>query len=178
MRRYVDISELDIPSDDCSYDELVRFVEAVCESEYIGDIDLADDGTLSVKIDDATRVARVLVEDGENGDLYYTDGGDYEWCHDCKEYDTEKHCCPRFNKVIRQTVAELEADRSERWISCSERLPEIGQKVLASTKKTVFTQVFKGYHSDPKRWAWENNSIKRIEAWQPLPTPWKGVDDD
>ena len=38
------------------------------------DIDLANDGTLSVKIDDATKVSRVLVEDGKNGDLYYTDG--------------------------------------------------------------------------------------------------------
>ena len=59
------------------------------------------------------------------------------------------------------------------WIPCSERLPEIGQKVLASTKKTVFTQVFKGYYSDPKRWAWENNRVKEIEAWRPLPKPWK-----
>ena len=24
-----------------------------------------------------------------------------EWCHDCKEYDHDKHCCPRYNKVIR-----------------------------------------------------------------------------
>lgn len=29
-----------------------------------------------------------------------------EWCADCKEYDTEKHCCPRFNKVIRRTMNE------------------------------------------------------------------------
>ena len=69
-------------------------------------------------------------------------------------------------------------DRPQEWIPCSERLPEIGQKVLASTKKTVFTQVFKGYHSDPKIWAWENNRVKRIEAWQPLPKPWKGADDE
>lgn len=27
-----------------------------------------------------------------------------EWCTDCKEYDNEKHCCPRFNKVIRTTL--------------------------------------------------------------------------
>lgn len=71
------------------------------------------------------------------------------------------------------------ADRLQgEWIPCSERLPQIGQKVLVSTKKTVFTQVFKGYHSDPKRWAWENNSVKRVEAWQPLPQPWKGADDE
>lgn len=29
-----------------------------------------------------------------------------EWCTDCKEYDQEKHCCPRFNKVIRTTLQE------------------------------------------------------------------------
>lgn len=33
---------------------------------------------------------------------------EYEWCHDCKEYDQEKHCCHRWTKVIRNTVAELE----------------------------------------------------------------------
>ena len=32
-----------------------------------------------------------------------------EWCTDCKEYDQERHCCPRFNKVIRQTVEEYKA---------------------------------------------------------------------
>lgn len=29
-----------------------------------------------------------------------------EWCTGCKEYDTEKHCCPRFNQVIRRTMNE------------------------------------------------------------------------
>lgn len=29
-----------------------------------------------------------------------------EWCTDCQEYDSEKHCCPRFNRVIRQTLSE------------------------------------------------------------------------
>jgi len=64
------------------------------------------------------------------------------------------------------------------WIPCSERLPQIGQKVLASTKKTVFTQVFKGYYSEPNKWKWEHNSVKTIEAWMPLPTEYKGADDD
>ena len=71
-----------------------------------------------------------------------------------------------------------DADRPQEWIPCSERLPKIGQKVLASTKKTVFTQVFKRYYSNPKRWAWENNRVKEIEAWQPLPKPWEGADDE
>ncbi len=34
-----------------------------------------------------------------------------EWCHDCKEYDHDKHCCPRFNKVIRNTAEEMKQTR-------------------------------------------------------------------
>lgn len=30
-----------------------------------------------------------------------------EWCHDCSEYDQNKHCCPRFNRVIRNAVEEM-----------------------------------------------------------------------
>ena len=29
------------------------------------------------------------------------------WCIDCKEYDKEKHSCPRFNRVIKQTLDEI-----------------------------------------------------------------------
>ena len=79
--------------------------------------------------------------------------------------------------IIENAPSVIPKQKEGEWIPCSERLPEIGQKVLASTKKTVFTQVFKGYHSDPKRWAWENNRVKRIEAWQPLPEPWKGAEE-
>ena len=30
-----------------------------------------------------------------------------EWCTDCKEYDQKRHCCPRFRRVIRETVEEV-----------------------------------------------------------------------
>ena len=39
-----------------------------------------------------------------------------EWCTDCKEYDTERHCCPRWNKVIRQTLADAQPQRTGKWI--------------------------------------------------------------
>lgn len=32
---------------------------------------------------------------------------EFEWCHDCKEYDQQNHCCHRWTKVIRQTVKEV-----------------------------------------------------------------------
>ena len=30
----------------------------------------------------------------------------YEWCHDCKEYDTENHCCHRYSSFIRETLQD------------------------------------------------------------------------
>ena len=35
---------------------------------------------------------------------------EFEWCHDCKEYDQEAHCCHRWSKQIRQTVEELKGN--------------------------------------------------------------------
>ena len=37
-----------------------------------------------------------------------------EWCTDCKEYDHEKNCCPRFNRVIRETLKD--AQPTGEWI--------------------------------------------------------------
>ena len=34
-----------------------------------------------------------------------------EWCMDCKEYDQERHCCPRYNRVIREAVEEVKEER-------------------------------------------------------------------
>ena len=39
-----------------------------------------------------------------------------EWCHDCKEYNHDKHCCPRYNGVIRKAVdkiAKMERETEE-----------------------------------------------------------------
>ena len=33
-----------------------------------------------------------------------------EWCTDCKEYDTERHCCPRWNRVIRETLKDAQTE--------------------------------------------------------------------
>ena len=38
---------------------------------------------------------------------------EFQWCDDCKEYDKQRHCCPRWNRVIRQTVEELNGHQAE-----------------------------------------------------------------
>lgn len=39
-----------------------------------------------------------------------------EWCTDCKEYDHERHCCPRFNQVIWTTLQEVQERKKGKWI--------------------------------------------------------------
>jgi hypothetical protein len=33
-----------------------------------------------------------------------------EWCTDCKEYDHERHCCPRWSRVIRETLKDAQPE--------------------------------------------------------------------
>ena len=48
------------------------------------------------------------------------DPGLDEWCTDCKEYDKEKHSCPRWNRVIRETVEEMREPQNGKWIYCED----------------------------------------------------------
>ena len=34
-----------------------------------------------------------------------------EWCTDCKEYDKERNSCPRWNRVIKETLKDLQEER-------------------------------------------------------------------
>jgi hypothetical protein len=55
-------------------------------------------------------------------------------CTDCPLYDHDRHRCPRFNKVIPTAIL----DAQQRWIPCSERLPECEQEVLICTERKVY----------------------------------------
>lgn len=44
-----------------------------------------------------------------------------EWCTDCKEYDAERHSCPRWNRVIRETLNEVR--KKGKWIYHERREP-------------------------------------------------------
>lgn len=92
------------------------------------------------------------------------------------DYCTHVEMCG-WRKEVEEQGCEFISD-GPCWIPVSERLPEIGQKVLASTQRTMFTQVFKGVYSEPNVWHWEHNTIKVITAWMPLPEPYKGGEDE
>lgn len=73
-----------------------------------------------------------------------------EWCTDCKEYDQERHCCPRWNRVIRETLKDAELERKKgRW-HITDAYPH---NVYCSECHVKFAQT---------HWAvWEDGSLPR-----------------
>ena len=68
---------------------------------------------------------------------------EFEWCHDCKEYDKQAHCCHRWTKVIRNTVKELKAERKGKWIkqnpsTDTEECSECGYNIIGEEFETPF----------------------------------------
>lgn len=92
-----------------------------------------------------------------------------EWCTDCTEYDQERHCCPRFNRVIRETVDEV---KNNQWIPCGERTPDTDRYVLCTTenKKGVRT-VVRGYYTGD---SWAVGMNPNVIAWMEMPEPYGG----
>ena len=104
-----------------------------------------------------------------------------EWCTDCKEYDQERHCCPRFNRVIRETVEEIKAEH--RWIPVTERVPEEVNKSYwvctdyGSQVECRWTNVNRFWADHTTDWHWNICDIPQFSsviAWMPLPEPYKG----
>lgn len=53
-----------------------------------------------------------------------------EHCTDCKEYDHNKHCCPRFNKIIRTTLNNAMVNM----------LKDLHEKILQEHEDYVFRE--------------------------------------
>ena len=96
-----------------------------------------------------------------------------EWCHNCSEYDHDKHCCPRFNRVIRNTVEEIKQS-CEETISRSETIKylntnmawydEDGEMADSDEKLKAITNLINGVpsvKSKPKmgHWMWNCSII-------------------
>lgn len=63
-----------------------------------------------------------------------------EWCHDCKEYDNEKHCCPRFNRVISEVVKEVKENVQPE--------PKTGHWIKNIKTKYISNGALCGFHAD------------------------------
>lgn len=70
-------------------------------------------------------------------------------------------------------LLDMEAEQP-RWIPCSERLPEDEGYVLVTTPNGNVTNA--KYWQRERLWV-KDLVIMRVEAWMPLPEPWKGDSD-
>ena len=59
-----------------------------------------------------------------------------EWCSSCKEYDTERHCCPRWNRVIRETLKDAQPE----VIRCKDCVNHVDDRCLAANHHTGDTE--------------------------------------
>ena len=83
-----------------------------------------------------------------------------------------------FSKMISEIEAIPSADRPQEWIPCSERLPTKAGHYLCSFNKP---KRIDNIYVDLAYWTggrWYGYLTNEINAWMPLPKPWKGADDE
>jgi len=96
-----------------------------------------------------------------------------EWCHDCKEYDKDRHCCPRFSRVIRGAVDEV---KQQGWIPVSKK-PKSGTDVLLQFEKNMAVGFYScgdwNVNSGNGFYTGLTASEDQPIAWMPLPEPYQ-----
>ena len=86
-----------------------------------------------------------------------------EWCTDCKEYNQEKHCCPRWNRVIRETAEEIRKNAEQRWIPVS-KPPEHPGRFLCYYDDECGHCIDFGSYDEDEGWY-----VSGVKYWMPLP---------
>ena len=79
-----------------------------------------------------------------------------EWCTDCKEYDAERHCCPRWNRVIRETLKDVRTERKK--MSNKEWVDFLSEQFTVS--RTSAREMLHGL----MRWKAEDNFKKQFSG--------------
>ena len=100
----------------------------------------------------------------------------YKDCGECEAYDKEKYHCPKFCKVIKETVKEIEENHND-WISCSERLPKYGEVVMCSCTNSGIT-ISCITHKGAKPSKSVRFGQHSVIAWQPLLKPFQKGDNN
>lgn len=83
----------------------------------------------------------------------------------------------------RQFEADIsDADRPQKWIPCSERMPDLEEYVLVTLRYGERMIMALDWDDGKIEWKTQEESIiydnEEVVAWQPLPKPWKGADNE
>ena len=113
----------------------------------------------------------------------------YKDCEECEAYNKEKHHCPKFCKVIKETVKEIEENHNGFNEISEKGLPPVGKPLIVTIKDNLqgrpnelrYPVYYEkdsmkgGYH-----WSWRYGDfayelvpdVSEVIAWQPLPQPY------
>lgn len=98
----------------------------------------------------------------------------YKDCGECEEYDKEKHHCPKFCKVIKETVKEIEENHNG-WIPCSEHQPEeAGTYNVTAYDGRILRSTHAKWQPRLKSWNLTGTmAYWKIIAWMELPSAYR-----
>ena len=98
----------------------------------------------------------------------------YKDCGECEAYYKEKHHCPKFCKVIKETVKEIE-ENNNGWISCSEHQPEeAGTYNVTAYDGRILRSTHAKWQPRLKSWNLTGTmAYWKIIAWMELPQPFQ-----
>ena len=140
--------------------------EDLCDEEGCGDgEEIYEDGKSQGRFEQVVRIIEIVKQEAAAYEECYKD------CGECEAYNKEKHHCPKFCKVIKETVKEIEENHNG-WIPCNERLPKYGEVVMCSCTNsgiTISCITHKGVKPSKSVRFGQHSVI----AWQPLPQPYQ-----
>lgn len=95
--------------------------DAISRAETVQFLENHSNDFEDVKVRMAFKAASSLVNNPQNLPTVQPKYNTSEWCTDCGEYNKEKHCCPRFNSVIRKIVEEMKQSETAYWIPTKDK---------------------------------------------------------
>ena len=138
-----------------------RFYECEGKSEHDADLNKST----QLAFDDAIEIVKQEAADYEEC---------YKDCGECEAYDKEKHYCPKFCKVIKETVKEIE-ENNNGWIPCSEHQPEeAGTYNVTAYDGRILRSTHAKWQPRLKSWNLTGTmAYWKIIAWMELPSAYR-----
>ena len=104
-------------------------------------------------------------------------------CKELIQQDGQDYFDERDFPLLDMAIEALSAEAVQgEWIPCSERLPEIGKEVLLSEPNAMFIAEYHGSGDSEGLWLVDGVHHYLADAngcaWMPLPTPYKGGEDE